>query len=320
MSQDIPSLSRLVKDRIASLGVSDAARYFGVSIGTISNWSTGKTPPSIDAAQLVLADWIPAPTAPFNTPEELTMWQGKDVMMLLPVYRSFCADTHYTLFANYARYGPDKIGMILEKGTQIHVARNLLVHKGLKTDANNFLFPDDDMIFPCGNADVIRGRYGADLPEPGISMNTISRVMSHPKEMGIVGCLYFGRHRFGVAQCSLGFDQGWEMENEKLRAHKYTQPIPVRWIGTGGMLRIQRWVFDAMKKEIDAGKWPEAKPLSPERPYGFFTPIRADMGEDVSFGLRAAEIGIQTWLDPVLECLHIGEKAFHSRSTENKTI
>jgi len=313
-------LKQRVIDKINALGVKEASRHFGVSTGTISNWLNGKSSPSLDAAEQVLSEDSGLAAEAIIQQSEVfqpKLWEGRKVHVLLPVYRSFSADTHYTLFANYAKYGPSRIGMTQEKGTQIHVARNILVHKGLKTDAEWLVFVDDDMILPTGDPRIINGRYGSPMPESSAGLLAFDRLLSLPPEMLITGALYFGRHRFGTAQCSLGFDQGWEIEADKLRRHQYNSPIPVRWVAPGFM-RIHRSVFERMKEAIDAGQFPECKPLFEGRPYGFFTPKQEGMGEDVSFGLRAGEIGIQSYLDPVLEVLHVGECAYGGHNTMNR--
>lgn len=304
-------LKKLVQSKIEGVGVKEASKYFGVSLGTVSNWASGKTDPSLQAAQLCLPDDPEPIVGPLDPPAQVD-WEGRKVQILLPVYRSFSPDTHYTLFANYAKFGPEKIGMAMEKRTLIHEARNILVSKALKTPAEFFIMCDDDMILPCGNALLMNGRYGASMPEPQASFNAISRLMSHPKEMGIVGGLYFGRHRFGNAQCSLGFDS--EFENEKLRKRFYTKPIAVRWVGTG-LIRIARWAIEKMKAEIDNGRFPDCKPIDETKWYGFFNPTRVAVGEDVSFGVRMGEIGVQSYLDPMLECLHSGECNYGAHNT-----
>lgn len=301
-------LKRLVLDKIEQVGVVEAKRFFGVSLGTISNWKSGKTSPSVDAVQMVIGSLVADDT--------FTSWEGKKVHVMLPVYRQFCADTHYTLFANYAKYGPDKIGLSIEKRTIIHEARNILTHKGLKTDAEWFIMVDDDMILPCGSAGIMNGNYRANLPEPSASLLAFSRLMSHPKDARIIGGLYFGRHELGKAQCHIGFQH--EHENDNLRKHqKYTQLMPMGWVGTG-LIRIHRSVFDDLKKEIDNGRWPECKPIREDLWYGYWNPIQVGVGEDVSFGRRCAEIGIVSYLDPVLECLHIGDVPFGSHNTKTK--
>lgn len=304
-------LRKLVIDKLSQLGVKDGARHFGISLGTASNWLSGKTCPSVDAAQLVL-DELPE-SAP---KEELTDWEGRKVHICLPVYRYFSADTHYTLFANYAKYGPAKVGMTTEKRTVIHEARNILTHKALtKTDAEWIVMADDDMVIPPGSATIMNGNYRANLPEPSASLVGLSRLMSHSEEYKIVGSLYFGRHEHGLAQNWMGFNQ--VHENDNLRKHKYSNLIPMEWVGTG-FIRVHRSVFDRMRQEIDNGRWPECKPANESLWYGYWTPIRVGVGEDVSFGRRCSEIGIPSYLDPVLECLHIGDTPFGGHNTKNK--
>lgn len=301
-------LKKLVIDKIGDLGVAKSKEFFGVSCGTISNWASGKTDPSLEAAQKVLEL---TGTACDSSESEIYMWEGKDVIMLLPVYRGFSADTHYTLFANYAKYGPDKIGMLMEKRTVIHESRNMLVHKARKIKPKYVIMTDDDMILPCGSPDLFQSRYGAS-GRKGYGFNAISRIMSHPEDKRIVGGLYFGRNAMGKAQCCSGFSS--ESENQKLRSGQYDNLKPEEWIGTG-FLRIHMSVFDDMQNAIDSGKWPECKPMREGMPYGFFNPLRVGVGEDVSFGRRATELGIRSYLDTSLVLLHNGEQFYGPHNT-----
>jgi hypothetical protein len=307
-------LRKLVVDKITELGVREASRFFGVSLGTVSNWGSGKTEPSISAAQMVIAECPKEPAVVEKYEEKEVEWKGKNVIILQPVYRSFNPDTHFTLFANYAKYGPEKIGLIQEKRTVIHEGRNILAHKFLhNTDAEWAIMVDDDMILPCGHPGIFNGRYKAGVSREAASHNAITRIMSHGADKRIIGALYFGRHEEGKAQCSKGFTS--ESENSALRQGKYTGPIMDEWVGTG-FIRIHRSVFTDMQKEIDGGRWPECKPPSDESWYGFFNPIRVRMGEDVSFCRRCKEIGIQTWVDAGLVLLHNGERNYGPNNTK----
>lgn len=311
--------TKLVKAKINYLGVKEAADYFGVSSGTISNWSTGKTLPSIQAAQLVHeeAEALKKPEPP-PAPEPIHEWQGRQVVMLMPVYRTYNPDTHFTLFANYARYGPEKIGMIQEKKTNVYEARNIMAKKFLnETDAKYGLMCDDDMILPTGNPALFNMRYKANVSNEAASKVAISRIMSWPEDKKIVGALYFGRHEGGKAQCSKGFTA--PENNDKFRKGAFGNGlVPDDWVGTGFM-RIHRDVFEAMAKEIDAGRWgDDLKPLHKERGwYGFFTPNKVGVGEDVSFCLRAKAIGIQTYVDAGLLCLHAGDRLYGPHNTKS---
>lgn len=304
------NLAQAVRDNIERLGVKEAAKFYGVSAGTVSNWFTGKTSPSIAAVELTLEDIIPSSD---KEDDNLSIWEGRKVAVLQPVYRTFNAETHFTLFANYAKYGPEKIALLPpQKGTLIHEARSILIHKAMKTDAETFIMPDDDMIIPFGEAAYFNARYGCNLPKSSAGLVGISRLMAHGKDKGIVGALYFGRHSKGKAQCALGFES--PIENGNLRAHTRHGLAQTNWVGTG-FIKIERWVIEKMKAEIDAGKWPECVPSRPDSHYGYFAPIKVGVGEDVSFGRRAAQIGIASYVDCDLECLHNGERNYGSHNT-----
>lgn len=307
----MPKLKQLVVSRIHEIGVKEASKFFGVSVGTVSNWASGKTSPSVEAVELVIGE-----SAPVIAPaEEKTMWEGRKVAMLLPVYRTFNPDTHFTLFANYAGYGPEKIAMPKPiKGTCIWEARNRMIDKAMKLEGvKKFIMSDDDMILPHGHVQSFNDFYGAKVSAQSAGFNAISRITSHGEDKGIIGALYFGRHEHGKAQCHLGFSD--ESANEKLRRLEYSGLVPMLWVGTG-FIKIERWVIEKMKAAIDGGKWPECKPWAKDGWYGYFNPIAVGVGEDLSFCRRANEIGIQTYLDASLICLHNGEVNYGPKNTK----
>lgn len=306
-------LRKLVFDRISLLGLEEASKFFGVSQIAMANWANGKTRIPLSAAQLVVGDVIDQQVEPI---EDLAVWAGRKVAVLYPVYRTFNPDTHFTLFANYAAYGPEKIAMPKPiKGTCIWEARNRMLDKALKIpDCETFLMGDDDMVLPFGQGNNFRQLYDSKTPLKSASFNAISRLMSHPKEIGVVGALYFGRHAKGRAQCQIGFSS--PAENEKLRKFQYKGLLPMEWVGTG-LIRIQRWAVERLKSAIDEGKWPDCKPRSDQGWYGYFNPLRVGVGEDVSFGRRCSEIGIKSYLDTELHCLHMGEQLFGAGNTSN---
>ena len=298
-------LKNIVREKIKEIGVKEASKLFGVSVGTVSNWGSGKTDPSIDAVEMMLAN---IPSVEPVKQQEITMWDGRKVALLLPVYKTFNPDTHFTLFANYSTYGPDKIAIPRPlKGTCIWEARNRMIDSAYKTMPNveSYLMCDDDMILPFGFPDHFNAFFGSNLPQAKAGQIAFSRIMSHDQEKGIVGSLYFGRHANGRSQCEWGFYNTMTKDDE-LRRGEHDGLVPMVWVGTG-FIRIQRWVIEKMRAEIDAGRWPECKPSDESKWYGYFTPLRVGIGEDVSFCKRAAEIGIQTYLDASLVCLHNGE-------------
>jgi len=309
-------LKNVVIDKITELGVSEASRFFGVSAGTISNWSRGKTAPSLEAVELVLFD----KGIQLDKNEQdpcVTMWEGRKLMMLLPTYRTFNPKTHFTLFCNYKEYGHTKLGLIPQEGTLIHESRNILIDKAMKTDAETFIFSDDDMVLPCGNPSIFNGNFGAGVRLESASFNAISRLMSHGRDKEIVGCLYYGRHQYGVAQCEWGFSR--PETNREFRAEKYQGLIPQKWVGTG-LIKIERTAIEKFKKAIDSGMFPDAKPERADLWYGYFNPMRVAVGEDVSFGTRMSQIGVQSYLDSSLVCLHAdGATLYGPKNTRDKT-
>lgn len=322
-------LKKGVLDKIAAIGVPEAAKFFGVSEAVVQNWKAERVNPTLAAAQRLMdlseeiihqdeddEDFVPLTSTPSLTQEEWTL-KGKNCMLLWPVYRAYNPDTAFSLMASYAKYGPEKVGIILEKSTVIHEARNILFDKFMKTDAEWALMgPDDDMVIPFGNEAAFNGNYRAGVPAEMAKMNAITRLMSHPADKKIVGVLYWGRHDLGRPQNSLGFNRGWEQQAEKFRKREYQGLVPVDWCGTG-FIRIHRSVGDAFQKAISEGQFPECKPVMEGYWNGPFTPIGAGIGEDVSFGIRAAKLGIQSYVDASLECLHTGARHYGAANTRN---
>lgn len=245
----------------------------------------------------------------------LTMWEGRKLQMLLPTYRAVNPKTHFTLFGCYADYGPKRIGIIPQEGTVIHESRNILVHKAMQTDAETFIMCDDDMVLPCGNEAFFNGNFNAGVRPESAQYNAISRLMSHGRDKDIVGALYFGRHEFGRAQNALGFNNA--SANDDFRRGLHQGLMPMDWVATGFM-KIERSAIEKYKKAIDDGMFPELKPARDGEWYGYFNPVKVGVGEDLSFCLRMAKIGVQSYLDASLVCLHAdGNTLYGPRNTRN---
>jgi transcriptional regulator with XRE-family HTH domain len=152
-------LKSLVLGYIERVGVQTASDKFGVAINTIKNWKNGHTPPSIEAAQMVLEeDGMPdQPTTDIGT--------NRNLYILMPAYKEMSIYTHDTLYKNYAKYGAEKIGRLTEINTLIEDARNALAHRFLtQTTAEHAIMVDDDMVLPYGNGAELNKHYGMDIP------------------------------------------------------------------------------------------------------------------------------------------------------------
>ncbi len=251
-------------------------------------------------------------------PAAVGLWEGRQVIIAQPCYKGIEPQAHISMLANYAKYGPTRIGYIPKTSTLVDEARNAITHEFLKHDAPWMLPWDGDVVSPIGNPNWFNGNLNAGLPLKNASFVGIERLMSHPEDKLIVGALYFGRHEFGQAQCADGFSGNYQGFNNEMRAHSREGLIPQQWVAVG-FSRIHRSVFERMKQAIDDGMFPECKPHPGNDIYGYWTKSNS-MGEDVCFGLRAAKLGIQSYLDPELECLHGEGMAFWgSRNTKNKT-
>lgn len=296
-------LAEIVRKKIEQLGNEEASKFFGVSSGTTSLWARGGNP-SLEAGQLVLneyysdVDLLNKAVAGMTSEGEL--WKGRNVMFLLPVYKSLSPATQKTLYYQYAKYGAEKIGILMHTRTLIVEARNILVMKFLRTTAEWAIFVDDDIVLPCGSADIFNNEFGAALPKPYADYLFIDQMMKN--DLPLVGALYFGRHQAGKAQYSGGFESVIENAN----AHKLVNAglRPCSWVATGAM-KIHRSVFEKMMAKAPEF-FPDIIPTQEGRPWGFFRQYGNGVGEDVSFCYRAAKVGVQPYVDTSLVCLHEG--------------
>jgi hypothetical protein len=295
------NLKRLVDVRIDELGHAAAANLFGVSVSTIYNWRKDNGTPSSSACQLMLNE--------LGDKSVFTSQERKDdlgkVQLLQPIYRSLNGKTHFTLFANYRQYGAERIGMIPIFNTLIGEARSMLAEQALKTGSEWFLFVDDDMILPFGNPSGLR-YFGAKIPDPNSGHYAIDRIMSQPKGYRIISGLYFSKnekHNGVFASCINS-----QVEHIRFQRHFETGGdlgvVETAWTGMG-FTRVHRSVFEEMQANLKA--LPEIKPFSEGRHHGYFNQFGPDYSEDASFGLRAAKIGIKSYVDTGLMLGHSGE-------------
>lgn len=294
-----PDVVEMVRNVISGLKREEAAEKFNVSVGTIQNWANAKAGPSAEAIQIVLNDY-------YDQKHELTIWEGRKVFLLLPVYRQYEPAMIFSLLRNYAQYGAEKIGMFYQEKTLISDARNILVDKFLKTNGEWAIFIDSDMILPMGDAAMF-AKFGAQLPAASQSMLFMDRIMKTDKP--IIGALYFSRGPLGKAQ----YCEAFESVQENQRAHAMINPgvKQTKWVATGAM-RIHRSVFEKMR-EAAPKEFPEIVPAGKDFPWGYFNQITSGIGEDVSFCLRAGRIGINSYVDTGLVCMHVGTQIYGPR-------
>ncbi|MCJ7824981.1 MAG: helix-turn-helix domain-containing protein [Anaerolineales bacterium] len=298
------NLILLVINKSRDLGAKEAAHYFGVTETTIYNWWNGKKIPSLIHAQRVLDD-------KGDDVSDLASWEGRKVLIGHPAYSFVEPATHLTLIAAMRDYGPDKAGYTQVEGTLIDEARNELGRRLIRHEtAEAIIMVDHDMVLPCGNADLLNGRFNANMPSEYASKNFISALMSHPPEFGIIGATYVGRNPNGKIQCSSGFESAFE--DAKIRNNPKQGLKQVGWVATGAIM-IRKWVLQKMS-EAAPTKFPEI--ISKDGP-GWFTKA-AGMGEDCAFGMRAGQVGIASYVDCSTICGHIGKFTYWPSNTTRK--
>ncbi len=311
MSDDLTprDLASLVLDKIMALGDKASEEYFDVSHGTIVAWRTRKTPPSLAAAQKCWDD-SPACQAP-----EIWGADGKsEIIVGLPVFNEYEPLSFFTLYRSMKLYGVDKISLVPRFKTLIVEARNYCVQRLLMSTAEWIVFPDADMVLPCGSGSILK-KEGFSLPEPKASRSAINRLMSHPKDALIVGGLYRDRKTGTQVQCETAFRS--KAENQRLMdlfdgKNSADGLEETGWIGFG-CVRVHRSVFERIAAEAKPGGLMEEIAPIPGRetePMGFFRTTTSARGEDVSLCRRAQKVGVKVYADLGLLCGHIGKRIY----------
>jgi hypothetical protein len=160
-------------------------------------------------------------------------------------------------------------------------ARNLIVHRFLKSGFRDLVFVDADVGFDLrgigllckAEPEIVMGLYRMKCPDPvrypALLFDPVER---HPSDQNLIRLQY----------------------------------------GPAGFLRIRREVFDAMRE-----RWPDEYYVNAgaERVYDYFPAGRVGInftGEDLSFCNRAQECGFKIWAMQDIKLKHTGEKSWDS--------
>lgn len=248
-----------------------------------------------------------------TSPLPLTEWKGKKVNIAVMSYRFINPDVHFSLYANYADYGPAKIGLIrAPKATEIHRSRSQVANRFLAGEAEYLLMVDDDMLLPFGNEAayerLVLDICGEPVPNRAGQCHSISKIMEHGPEIGIVGGLY-------VARNAGRNPMAWDVDGatpQELRAGTVSGLKKCSWVATG-FIRIHRSVFQKIKDAAPT----KFKDIAPRGQAGgagdycgFFQNRMNHMGEDNSFCSRAREVGFQCYVDTDIKLGHVGEYVY----------
>ncbi len=341
-AREIPIFLGILRRKISEMGVAGVAALLDVSTEEINRWDHREEAlPSWAAEKLYIEDLEQQAESPEDgAPPLCADWEGKNVMICLPFYKSCSPFTAFSVMALYER---EKMGIIMQCGDAfISHTRNKIARTFLATKAEWSLWVDDDMVLPMGKAEWFNGITGFSLPAEFAGLHTLNRLMSHQKPL--VGGLYFGRAVNGRPM----YAEGVNNPTEAQMARRGPQNVckPTKWIATGCLL-VHRSVFEAIDK-----KFPHLKG-------GYFSPSEHDLidkmekmqalltdktipaeqrclraatlleegrilsntnsrvgtGEDVIFSTRASAAGIQPHVDLGLVCGHVGSQIFGPHNT-----
>jgi len=275
------------------------------------------------ASKSVMAMWISRDKFPLEAVQKLLEFDATPIHEIKPLYtvaekptrlamllctnRPVASATYDTLLA---MKGPEMQFRRFNFNSIYHV-RNMAAAWFLnKSKCEWAHFGDDDMIHPCGDAELFKAlmaEYAASsTPYPDVfaAAHSIYRLRYHEKKM--IGACYFGRKQGVPAQFAGGAGL-----KELLRRGPRNEIRPVDWIGFGSIL-IHRDVFtDIIKtqgEKIKVTNEQIRKNLGYD--YSFFMPINQDAGDDISFCARAREAGHQPFVDLSLMPAHVGQKGF----------
>src|SRR6478736_2603327 len=218
-------------------------------------WKAGSKRPSLAAVEKV-----------FKEPEMPSIdanWEGKDVMLCLPMYKQ---TNPLTLFSLMGIWDRSKFGALVEYGDAFIVhSREAIAHRFIESGKEWSMWIDDDMIVPMGNAEWFRSKTGSNIPDEFAGLHTVNRLKSHNKS--IVGGLYFGRKPHGRAMYFDALVDSPAGAEENRRAHEapFNSLRPTKWVGTGCVL-IHRQVFLDIREQN-----PHLEPMFPHEPYHYFT-------------------------------------------------
>ena len=180
--------------------------------------------------------------------------------------------------------GEKKIGIALDVipgDAFVSKARNVIVHRFLKSEATDLLFVDADVGFDAqGVIDLCRA-------EP-------------PIVMGLYRMKCDDKLRFPA------------LLHDPVIRHPSNPELVKLQYGPAGFLRLRREVFEAMKEN-----WPDEYYVNAgsEPVYDFFPAGRHGnhfTGEDINFCQRAQTCGFDLWAMQGIALKHTGEKTFES--------
>lgn len=303
-------LTKIPQRFIERHGKEKIVEVTGQSVSLVSAWISKGTFP-VTAVQALL-EYDPDPIHEIKPLYETFSLQ-KTLMYLMPVSTAVTGKA----MGSFARLY-DKREMLYETYAYnaIHVARNVLAARFLRSPAEWSFWHDADNMHPCGDAEYFKREAELpNMPDTYAGLNTIFRLLWHKRsgklpDANIVSVVYTGRKKGSHGQFSGGYTN--EMR-AMVRQGPRDRVIEREWSGFGGML-VNRCVFESIintqGEEIRLKDPAMVQNFKYE--YAFFHPESPDVpGEDVPMLRRALKAGHKTYVDFSLMSTHgLGERPY----------
>lgn len=292
---------------------SKAQEVLGVSYETVRRWRKNGQGVSARA----LARWMAHMAKPIdevlktventfdNIPNHVRNFKGRDLSVLMPIYRETNVGTMTAAVAIALDLGKERVRYDFEAGdAMIYHSRDRLAHRFLETGAEWSLWIDSDIIPPIGRGGWFKGMCRTpELPDHIANKHVVYDLLGAKKS--IIGGTYFGRHKGGLVMSSAMFNQG---QASKAREN-HDEVIEVDWVATGCLLVHRQVYLDIQKKFPDLGptkSWPY---------WSYFQPETEGKGEDVAFCHRSKAAGHPVYQHLGIQCAHVGYMAYGSWNT-----
>jgi hypothetical protein len=292
-------LKALPKRYLDHLGRERVAEITGVTPGVLSMWISRDSFP-VDALSKLL-EFDPTPIHeihPLYPPTKL----DKIMSVIVPSSSAPAANNTKCLW----KMMDENMEWEPESFNSLYHVRNRAAHRFLLSRREWSFWSDSDMIHPCGDPEWFkRVTRNPEFPDVYAGLNTIYRLFSHKKK--IVSVWYIAKEKNGEVEFQGGNDAATK---QLLSRGPANQIRKTDWVGFGGVL-IHRDVFADIVRTQPQGivKRPEMRARL-KYEYGFFNPIDADFGDDISFCHRAREAGHEIWVDLALNSAHIGDHCY----------
>jgi hypothetical protein len=304
-------LNQVVINYINKVTIPTAASEFEVPVGLVSQVVSGAKKASLAMYAVVQSKDLAVASEPAEAPfvePTYPQWSGKKLAILSTTNREYKYTTLKSLMGLYDKQNMEFFSIysnFLVRG------RNILADMFLRSGCEYAFLVDDDMVFPHGDAKWFKAATGLHMmPDNFAGLNTINVLYSRKKTL--IGGVYFGRTPNGRGM----FHEAITESLINSEVHNGPRDIvrPTNWVATGCML-VHRSVFEDIIKTQPEIALEQNIATELGYRYGFFDPIHGQMGEDVSFCMRAKKAGHQPYIDLAVYPGHVGDNTFTYMNT-----